>query len=57
MTEPVHEPRPPQVTVEPVEPDEAMARRNLRFGWELFGLFVLLTALAFGVSLLYLALD
>ncbi len=57
MTEPVREPRPPQVTVAPVEPDAKLARRNNVFGLMLFGVFLALTAITFGVALLYLAMD
>jgi hypothetical protein len=34
-----------------------LERRSLRFGWALFGLFVLLFAGTFIVALLYLQLD
>ena len=37
--------------------DPALARKNNRFGWLLFGLFLLLFAGTFGVALLYLAFD
>jgi hypothetical protein len=37
--------------------DPALSRRNTRFGWLLFGLFLLLFAGTFGVALLYLAFD
>jgi hypothetical protein len=37
--------------------DPELERRNNRFGWALFGLFVLLFAGTVGVALLYLALD
>ncbi len=37
--------------------DAELSRRNLRFGWALFGLFVLLFAGTFLVALLYLQLD
>ncbi len=57
MTEPLREPRPPQVTVPPVEADARLAHRNNVFGLLLFGVFLALTALCFGVALLYLALD
>ena len=57
MTEPLREPRPPQMTVPPVEPDARMAHRNNVLGLMLFGVFLALTAIAFGVSLLYLAMD
>jgi hypothetical protein len=34
--------------------DDDLARKNLRLGWALFGLFWLLFAGAFGVAFLYL---
>ena len=37
--------------------DPELARRNLRFGWMLFGVFVLIFAGTFLVALLYLQLD
>ena len=37
--------------------DAELSRRNLRFGWALFGLFVLLFAGTFLIALLYLQLD
>jgi hypothetical protein len=37
--------------------DGDLARRNLRLGWALFGLFWLLFAGSFGVAFLYLAFD
>ncbi len=37
--------------------DSDLSRRNLRYGWALFGLFVLLFAGTFLVALLYLQLD
>ncbi len=37
--------------------DADLSRRNLRFGWALFGLFVLLFAGTFVVALLYLQVD
>ena len=37
--------------------DAELSRRNLRYGWALFGLFVLLFAGTFLVALLYLQLD
>ena len=37
--------------------DIELARKNLRFGWALFGLFWLLFVGTFVVALLYLALD
>ena len=37
--------------------DTDLARRNVRLGWLLFGVFLLLFAGTFGVALLYLAFD
>ena len=37
--------------------DPALARRNNRLGWLLFGLFLLLFAGVIGVAFLYLAAD
>jgi hypothetical protein len=37
--------------------DDDLARRNLRFGWALFGLFWLLFVGTLLVALLYLQLD
>lgn len=37
--------------------DPEVVRRNVRLGWALFGVFLLLFAGVFAVALLYLALD
>jgi hypothetical protein len=37
--------------------DPELARRNLRLGWALFGIFVLLFAGTVAVAFVYLALD
>ncbi len=37
--------------------DLDLSRKNLRYGWALFGLFVLLFAGTFLIALLYLQLD
>ena len=37
--------------------EEELSRRNLRFGWALFGLFVLLFVGTLLVALLYLQID
>jgi hypothetical protein len=37
--------------------DPELARRNVRLGWALFGVFVLLFAGTFLVAILYLQLD
>jgi hypothetical protein len=43
--------------VEAAEPDLELARRNVRFGLALLGLFVLLFAGTVLVAFVYLALD
>ena len=40
-----------------LEIDSETRRKNLIFGWALFGLFVLLFAGTFLVGIIYLALD
>jgi hypothetical protein len=37
--------------------DPELARKNVRLGWLLFGIFVLLFAGTVGVAFLYLAFD
>jgi hypothetical protein len=37
--------------------DSELARRNVKLGWMLFGVFVLIFAGTFAVALLYLQLD
>ena len=37
--------------------DPELARKNMRMGWALFGLFVLLFAGTFVVGLIYIALS
>ena len=37
--------------------DVELSRRNVRFGWALFGVFVVLFAGTFLIALLYLQLD
>ena len=37
--------------------DPELARKNVRFGWLLFGVFVLLFAGSIGVAYLYLYFD
>jgi hypothetical protein len=57
VTEPVHETRPPDVVVEPVEADDELAHRNNVFGLALFGLALLILAGTFLVAFIYLAVD
>jgi len=56
LPEPV-EPESEEGTQPPVDPDAAMAQRNLQFGWALAALFLLLFAGTFGVSFVYLWLS
>lgn len=57
MTEPVEEPRGPAGTVEPVDPEREIARKNVALGLSLFGLFLLLFAGTWVVAFIYLAVD
>ena len=58
MAEPLPEPTPPTTLVDPHDNEEAeLARRNLAWGWALFGLFVVLFAGTFAIGLVYLWLD
>jgi hypothetical protein len=57
MTETLPEPRPPETMHEAIEPDEALARKNMRLAWFLVVLFVLLFGGTFAVGLAYLWLD
>jgi hypothetical protein len=57
LTEPVHEPLPPRTTVEPVDPSLALARKNMAWGFALFGVFLLLFAGTVLIAFAYLWLD
>jgi hypothetical protein len=57
VTEPVHEPPPPRTTVAPVDPSLALARKNMAWGFALFGVFLLLFAGTVLVAFAYLWLD
>jgi hypothetical protein len=58
MAEPLPEPPPPQTLVEPVDvSDPALERKNILWGWALFGLFLLLFAGTAGVAFVYLWLS
>jgi hypothetical protein len=60
VTEPVEQPPPAEVVpepVEPVDPEQEIARRNSVLGWALFGLSLLLFAGTWAVAYIYLALD
>ena len=57
MTEPVPQPPPPRTTAPPVDPNVALARKNVAWGLALFGIFLLLFAGTVLVALAYLWLD
>ena len=57
MTERLPEPVPPQTMEEPVDPDAALARRNVIFGLALFSFVLLLYGATILVAYVYLALD
>jgi hypothetical protein len=58
MAEPLPEPTPPQALVEPADiADRELARRNMLWGWALFGLFLVLFGGTAVVALVYLWLD
>ena len=60
MTEPLQPSVPPLTTHEPASPardEEELARRNLRWGWALFGLFWVLFGGTVGVAFIYLWLS
>ncbi len=57
MAEPLPEPAPPETFVDPAEVDRELARKNLAWGWALFGLFCVLFAGTALVALAYLWLD
>jgi hypothetical protein len=58
MAEPLPEPTPPTTLVEPPDiAERELARKNMQWGWALFGLFVLLFGGTVLVALVYLWLD
>ena len=58
MAEPLSEPTPPIDLVEaPDIADRELARKNMAWGWALFGLFWLLFGGTVAVALAYLWLD
>ncbi len=57
MTEPVPEPPPPRTMVAPVDPALELARKNMAWGFALFGIFLLLFAGTVLVAFVYLWLD
>ena len=57
MTEPLPENRPPDTMHEAIEPDDALALKNIRLAWFLVVLFLLLFGGTFLVGLAYLWLS
>jgi hypothetical protein len=57
MSEPVHEPTPPQTVHPPTEPSPEVARRNTVLGLGLLGLVVLIAGGAVLVAFIYLHFD
>ena len=57
MTEVLPDTRPPETMHEAIEPDAALARKNMRLAWVLVALFVVLFAGTFGVAFAYLWLS
>ena len=57
MTEPVPETRPPDVVVQPVEPDQELQHRSNVLGVALLGLSLLLFAGTFLIAFIYLAVS
>jgi hypothetical protein len=58
MAEPLPEPPPPHTLVEPPDiTQRELARRNMLWGWALFGLFVALFGGTVAVALVYLWLS
>jgi hypothetical protein len=57
VTEPVPEAPPPQTVHPPVDPARALARKNLLWGWALFGVFLVLFVATIAFALVYLVLD
>jgi hypothetical protein len=57
MAEPLPEPVPPETEYDPVAAERELALKNMRWGWALFGLFVLLFGGTVGVAYVYLWLS
>jgi hypothetical protein len=51
------EPLPPRTTSAPVEVTPELARKNVRLGWLLLAISLLIAAGAVGVSFIYLHFD
>jgi hypothetical protein len=57
VTEPLPEAAPPTTTHAPPDPEAALARKNLVWGWALFLLVLLIFAASILIALVYLQLD
>ena len=57
MTERLPEAAPPQTAHAPADPESALRRKNLLWGFALFGLVVLIFGATILVAIVYLALD
>ncbi len=57
MSEQTPEPTPPLLVEAPDIADRELARKNILWGWALFGLFWVLFGGTAGVALVYLWLD
>jgi hypothetical protein len=57
MVEPLTPPTPPETLMPAIEPDEALARKNNRWGWTLVVLFLVLFGGTFLVAEAYLWLS
>ena len=57
MTETLPEARPPETMHEAIEPDEALAHKNMRFAWFLVLLFLILFGGTFLVGYAYIWLS
>jgi len=57
VTEPVAEVGPPETMQEAIEPDAALARKNVRWAWGLVAIFLVLFGGTFAVAFVYLWLS
>jgi hypothetical protein len=57
MAEPLPEPDTPTTLVEPPDAEHELARKNLVWGWALFGVFCVLFGGSVLIALVYLWLD
>jgi hypothetical protein len=57
VTEPLPEPLPPTTAHEPADPEAALRRKNLIWGFALFGFVLLFFGASILVAIIYLALD